>query len=489
MDGNTDDGNKPRAWGKSLDVVKSISLDRVASDVNRHRLKRLRKKIAGPLSEKERTKMRRVIAMEAEGRLEELPSDLRANAHRMKRILLLIFLKVGPRPKWSFKVDELAEEFGETPETVRRGILDLEEASLVEVTRKQHHWKGGWWRSEYRLVWPNLRELAEGRDVQRSLFDGGEGADPVRAEGFPSVEPVGQGPGDGSMQTSHSGPITRCEKSTSHREDSISHGGYSTSHCEKSISHSDRASTHSERSLNAQAHARANSFSSSSFKSNSSPSLSLIRTEKKKDFENGRQAGRQAFEPCDRPEWESARSRLQPLISAWAKAINNAAAKGWSPMQVAELLDQFEKHSLGDIRAWKVGSLYWQLVNGIPGSLIDMPMSDAYVRALRDQKQAAERKAHEARMAAKARSQDLEVGKAEELESRFGPQLDALDEDGLRNLIDRADLSRQERADILQGAALKVRISPLSRFGQRVRPKLLRRLAEESECHTTKSDG
>lgn len=474
MDGTHDDRTKkPRAWGKSLDVLKAVGLERVADEVNRRRLKRLRQKIAGPLSERERKKMRRLIALDAEGRLEELPSDLRANASRMKRILLLIFLKVGARASWSFKVGDLAEEFGETSETVRRGILDLEEACLIEVTRKQHHWKGGWWKSEYRLVWPNLSELAEGRDVQRSLFDGGDA--PVRAEGFQPVEPVGQGPGDGSTLTSHDGLIPRCEKSTSHHENLISHSEESTSHCEDTTSHSDRATSHCGRSYNAQARTPASSFSSS-FQSSIPPSSFSARAEKKKDFEGGRQTERRNAEPCDRPEWGSVRSRLQPLIAAWPKAINNAAEQGWSPSQAEQLLDQFDQHAVGDVRAWKVGSLYWQLTNGAPGTLIDMPPCDAYVRARRDQKLAAARDAVAARAAAQAAKKETEGERASNLESRFGALLDQLEGDPLDRLIAEAC-----PATFHQKQCRKYAQSQTKRFGL-YRDDLLRLLERDAEC-------
>ncbi|TXH46015.1 MAG: hypothetical protein E6Q97_30415 [Desulfurellales bacterium] len=463
--------------------LQAISLDRVAREVNLQRLKRLKAKIAGALSERERLKMRRVIALQSEGRLEELPSDLRANAQRMKRILLLIFLKVGSRMKWAFKVDELAEEFGETSETVRRGILDLEDACLIEVTRKHHHWKGGWWKSEYRLVWPNLRELAEGRSVQGTLFDGGDGTDLVRAECFPPVEPAGQGPGDGTTPTSHDGLITRCEKSTSHCEHSISHHGCSISHhgcsishSEQSISHSDRASTHSGRSLNTRARPYARSSFSSSSTSRPSSSFSALPGEEKKKALEGRGGARAGpTSACDRPEWGRVRSRLQPLIQCWAKAIDQAAEHGWTAEQAEALIDQFERSSVGTIRAWKVGSLYWQLTNGTPGSRIDMPPCEAFVRARRDQQLDLERRAQAARQSAAAAKRDVDQGRRSTLESDFGERLDQLAGDELDRLIAAAVPDEFHRRLCRKYARNQ------QRFGL-YREALLKRLAEEAGC-------
>lgn len=478
MDGAAnDDDPKPRAaWGKSLAVLKAIALDQVAREVNLQRLKRLKAKIAGALSERERVKMRRVIALQAEGRLEELPSDLRANAQRMKRILLLIFLKVGSRMKWAFKVDELAEEFGETSETVRRGILDLEDACLIEVTRKHHHWKGGWWKSEYRLVWPNLRELAEGRPVQGTLFDGGDGTDSVRAECFSPVEPAGQGPGEGTTPTSHDGLIPRCEKSTSHCEHSISHHEYTTSHSEQSISHSDTASTHSGRSLNTRARPYARSSFSSSLTSSPSSSLSAQSGEEKKKALEGRGGARAGpSSACDRPEWGRVRIRLQPLIQCWAKAIDQAAEHGWTAEQAEALIDQFERNSVGAIRAWKVGSLYWQLTNGTPGSRIDMPPCEAFVRARRDQQLQVERRAQAARQSAAAAKRDVDQGRRSNLEIEFGERLDQLSGDELERLI-RAAIVDEFHQRLCRKYARNEQ-----RFGL-YRETLLKRLAEEAGC-------
>lgn len=416
---NADQPSKA-GWWNNLAVIQSIELVSVAAEVNARRLRDLRARLDGPLDDRQRKKMSRVLARHQAGTLHELPSDLAANADRMRQVLIAIFRKLGARPTWSFKVLQLAEEFGLKESTVRRGILDLEAACLVEVTRKTNQWKGGKTASNYRLVWPNLRDLAASQGVQGRLFDPERGADgPVRAEGFRPVEPVGRDPGE--------------RNTTSHGEEQSTHRGRSTSHHDRSITHGGEATSHGGRSPHARPRTHASSFFSFPHSPQSSPPSKreeevgpcLIRTD-------GR---RKASEPCDRPEWGRVRSRLVHLLAAWPKAINVAAERGWSPDQAERLVETFEGKTVGEVRAWSVGILYWQLTNGLPGSSINLPPCEAYVRAARDARLDSERK-----LAAQSASRQTETRTAaaaelDQLDERFGPTLDALSGEPLEQLV------------------------------------------------------
>jgi len=240
MDGDRTNGGPRRKtpWQQRLDVLKSISLEKIAKEVNKQRLTKLRAKLAGSLSERERKKMRRVLNLFEAGRLEELPPDMRANARRMKRTLLAMFAKMHLRRQWRMKVDDIAASMAVDVQTARRGVFDLEDAHIVAVDRQMRHWDGGWGASEYTVVAPTLIDLACSQGLQGSLFDLTAEPEPGSAEcarGNESPEQASQGAEPAGGETDSRPPAT------THRGKSTSHDGKSTSHRGKSTSHDGRS--------------------------------------------------------------------------------------------------------------------------------------------------------------------------------------------------------------------------------------------------------
>ena len=180
-------------WLKRLDLLRSISLEGIAQEINARRV--------------------------AENQGEAVARDKRAGARRMQRALVAIHEILGQNRTWVVTVEVIARQMHVGERTARRALSDLEQACLVEITRRERaRRRGGQGPSEYRLVWPNLLDLAESQGLQPSLDFPPEdapqagGAEAVIAESDrpdgPSGPPQparGRAPGHSGRAPGHSG--------------------------------------------------------------------------------------------------------------------------------------------------------------------------------------------------------------------------------------------------------------------------------------------
>jgi len=397
-------------------VIRSLSLRTIAAEVNRQRLDVLREKIR-TASSAQRKKMRRLTRLYATGRLEtvdDLPSDLRADARRMQRTLTALHLAMGDAFVVTRSVAVMAESAGMTAETLRRGILDLEQGRLLLVRRRDRPRRsGGQGVSEYRLVLATLRDLAWSQGLQGELFDcgrPGQGHDDSVAESFGnSSVPSGQNHPSGASVA----------------------GGRAPTHGGRAPTHGGRAPTHGGRALRPRAGTSlAESFSPTSSSSSSPPEESQPAQREKETTEE--------FELLTAV---SRRLKMYGVADHHDLVMHQDPEAGWSADQMCDFVDDLERETIDGVAKWSPGAVWWQLKRGAPGSRITLPPTDAWLRARRDRDRRLERDC-EARRAAEQRPQrEAEETAWRQREERLGPILDSLSPDDLRRLAEQTNNS------------------------------------------------
>lgn len=442
------DRASPRAEDRRREeVLQSLRLGTVAAEINAQRLGDLKATLAGRLTPKERKKRRRLLDLERDGRLTELPSDMQANAARMQRTLLALYrLLVRKGFGASIPIKAIAAEMGANVSTARRGVLDLEAGFLIAVDRRPRaRCEGGQGPSGYRPVWSNLRDLAFTQGLQGQLFhqlhvrDAKDSVSPRRGSAVPVTvdegsqpdelsgrEPsrtwasvtapqrgtAGGQPGGLPGRKPQAGDAGPCEKAPTH-------GEIPRSHCDSAPSHSEIPPTHSEWP---RAHAPARSLSPLLLREDlsSSPSPSSKKEKKNESY-----------------LWREIRDRLWSIdVQDAGRACQVARDAGWTAEQAAELLDACERERIAGVLPWRPGAVYWQLCNGRPGSSIDLPRQEDWIRARRDADLAARRRKAEQQQAAEREAAQRRSSQRNELEEAWGELLDSLDPGQLDQLIE-----------------------------------------------------
>jgi hypothetical protein len=403
-------------WLKRLELLKSLDLGTLAAELNARR---------GPVKR-----------------------DKRAAAGRMRRALVAIHEIVRNDRSWVVSMEVIAREMGASENTARRAVLDLEEACLVEVVRRQRaRRRGGQGPSEYRLVWPNLLDLAATQGVQRGLFEGGD------APAEPGVRDVSEEarPEDLSGRRDEG---QRCGGAPSQSGGAPSHCDRAPSHCDRAPSHCDRAPSHCGSALSS---ARAPApLSNPSFHPPPLPD------------------GGEDFSLA----WKTVRKELAAYgVATHRQAAAFAGDRGWSPEQIRELLAQCLRQTIDGVRAYGPGAVHRHLMTGEPGTPMRLAPSDAYNRAKRDrERQQAERRARErARQSEDHRSRKRDGEYENPLEAEWGAVLDRAGPEEIAALFEAAALTDFQRRLALRE---KCPEKPVRRFGA-VRPLLLEALAAQ----------
>jgi hypothetical protein len=77
--------------------------------------------------------------------------------------------------------------------------------------------------------------------------------------------------------------------------------------------------------------------------------------------------------------WTEAAARLRRYgVALVSQTIDAARSRGWTALQVIALIDECERRSVGDIRAWPAGLVATHLRTADPGTSIKSPVSAEY---------------------------------------------------------------------------------------------------------------
>ena len=379
-------------WLLRLELLKSLTLKAVAEEVNERRLRALNDLLADMTqikAEAPRTsrpggadqfaRLRKLV--ESQGwPLYSLPSDMRADAARMKRCVLALHSLLGNQRCRQLSDAQIATEMCVSDRTARRAVQDCREAFLVDVAETYRAPVKGGGRAEngFLLIWPTLADLAQDTRAP-SLFDPTLPAEMTR--GNDASEPA--------LPSGHNG------QPSGHNGQLPGHNGL------------------------VRDTARAPSFPISSNPSSSSPGPK----------DRADQEGEEDWIFQD-PDWQAAYRKLAGYpVSDAVRALKAARQRGWQASQVIALIDDCVVKSIGEIRAWHPGQVWWQLAKGAPGSRITMQPCEEFRRAARDR---------DLELAKKRQARAVEVlqpaRKSEDLEARLGRILDDLSPDQLRDL-------------------------------------------------------
>lgn len=422
---------KPTPKQLRSQVIRSLSLVTIADEVNRMRLAALREKIE-TATPAQRKRMPRLIRLYEAGQLEtvdDLPADLKADARRMKNTLFALHLAMGENFYVTRSVKDIAELARMTEQTTRRGVLDLENACLIIVTRRERPRRtGGQGVSQYQLVSATLRDIALSQGLQGELFDCGrrvEGDSDAVAESF-------GGPDESSGQSHPTGPFP---SDAGESPGTPSHGGNAPSHHGNPPSHGGRPPSHHGRAYRPRAgESPAESPESLSERteppSSSSPEPPCVSSEE----------GTTTTGVSERQWLHVVSERLKDygLGSHYQLALIDAPKKGWTARQLLEFCDDLERETIGDVRKFKPGAVWWQLTYGEPGSRITMPPREEWTREKRNEALRAARERDAVADADKAERRQAERAAEQEREERLGPVLDAMPDDELRAFVAQA---------------------------------------------------
>jgi hypothetical protein len=368
---------KPKtAWQTRLEHLQSLSLDGVVEEINRERFSKLLSLLAAP-SAREKDRMARLIKMHDAGELIQLPTDQRANAVRMRRVLIGLHRRCGNFPSCVVDVPRLASDSLVTPATCERAVRDLAEGKLVIANRKRARPAryGGQGPSSYQIVWSTIADLARTQGVQGSLFQ--SDLPPPCAGALP--------------------------------------------HSAGALPHSAGALPHKP-GANARADASFHSFFQNPSPSPSSPREPLPHAVPSAHVAELPPAKSEEEKGSLVAGWEAAEQALREYgIYLSRDAARGAQAHRWSADQVLALLADCRARSIataeGPVQAWGAGLVFRHLQLTPAGTPIRLPPAEAYVRAKRDQelrtaaardavRQADEARAAVAREEAAARARD-----------------------------------------------------------------------------------
>jgi len=398
-------------WLLKLELIKSLSLVAIADEINTRRLSALNDLLADTTRIKRASQDRRkregggdqygrlLKLVEQQGwPLYQLPSDMRADANRMKRYLIALHSRLGNQRCRQLSDEEIAEEMCVSPRTARRGAQDCREAFLVDVAEHNRAPASGGGRdlNGFMIVWPTLADLAEGPRVQ-SLFE-------------PSLP---------AEMTQRDERILQPENPVRPFDD-FGHSGETHGHSGETHGHSGLVRNT----------ARAPSPLSLSNLNTSSSSLHLPpRTSRRKDKEE------EDLIFLRNTEWKLAYEALKTYpVGDSARAIRSARLLGWTAEQVLEFIAECKAKVINGRRAWEPGQVWWQLKNGSPGSRISMQPSELYRREKRNHEIALERKRREA----KAAEETAPRQKSSEIDPRIAEQFEAMLPDQIAELATAA---------------------------------------------------
>ncbi len=363
-------------WKRRRQMICCIDFDRIAVEVNRIRLRDLNAKLMDPEQARRSPRLAKL-----QWPLKSLPTDLKADAGRMRRTLLALHEIIGRNHSFRQRVAIIGERMGASAETAERGVRDLRECHLVDVkarvgdrqedgTRRRRDRVGGRGPSEYKILWASIADEATSRGAQPALDLHDEDDSVAGGSGGPDVlSGRGQPGGDRAP----------------HGEGSLPHGEGSLPHGEGSLSRRARAISPS--------------------RSSSKPPPPVLPQAEEAD------------------DWTRLRTRLAAYgVGCTRVAIREARIHGWTAPQVAQLLDECERLSFVDtdgsvVRAHPPGRVYTQLVSFEPGTRIALAPAPGYVEAQRARQQRELRRADQAR----------EQQQQEERESRFRESWEALE--------------------------------------------------------------
>lgn len=408
---------KPSLWIERRDMIESICFDSIAAELNVRRLKERNARLLDP---GEAAKTPR-LAKAAFGWLERLPSDMAADAPRMKRALRALHEIIGNDRKFVVRVQRIADLMKASDETTRRGLRDLEEACVVAVVRRERERRtGGQGPSEYMIVWPTVADLARSQGFQRSLFSE-------------------DGEGDGSTDFGRSDKSSEGHSDAAPCGEALTHRGGAPPHHGEALTHGGEAHT------------------SNRVREIPSPdSLSQYPPSPPSPSKRSLKSSGGEAEEADLEEWIPVRRRLSAYgIGNPRDAINVGAPRGWTPPQVMKLLDQCEKLCIDAIKAHPPGRVWWQIREGEPGSEISMPPAETYRRAARDREQLLAQKRRD------AKTSDAPAAKAtepiDELPLEKLRELLPLIPEQLRRLVSRAlDEGRDPRKNGMGRTGLRI---------------------------------
>ena len=331
-------GRKKTPWQMRLEFLQSLSLDRVVEEINRERFAKLLQLLAAP-SGREARRMTRLMRLYETDQLRQLPTDQRASAGRMKRVLIGLHRQLGNHAVCVVDIPRLASNSGVEPDTCERAIRDLHDGKLIfgDRERQRARRSGGQGWSSYGIVWSTVADLALCQGAQRTLFN----LPPPNAGALP--------------------------------------------HCAGALPHETAANFPNGRSPRAHADASfLRFFSKPSSPSPPSPADPLSQGTPSANLAEPHPAkSEQEKKKFLAGDWERVAGELV-AYGVYSDCLRAARDRGWSPDQVRELVAACLLKSVGHIRAWGPGLVFRHLQLAPPGTPIRMAPCEAYVRAKRD---------------------------------------------------------------------------------------------------------
>jgi hypothetical protein len=411
-----------------------------------------------------------------------------ADHARMKLAMLALHELIGDRPKAKLAYKEIAEKMADlshrtcSAKTAERAIRDLCDESFVgkeAAARARCRGEGGDSANIYLIAWSTMRDMAAEQGVQGLLFAGEDAAASAPGRGRPDSRSGGRWSADEEVrsawdgtQTFSAGRVGQPDKrsggtSPAESEDPVElegtrgplaagsgrpdersgadhgsdgvgaprHGVRAPRHGDEAPRHGVGAPRHPARDAppGGDAHSPLKSFKSKDRSSSSSIPIP-------------RKGGGGRNKWWDREDEPRLIQRLRSLRSndpdEWVRfppiVLRHAREGGWTAEQVDELIDWYLAQRIGDVFAYSLESLCATLKHQPPGSRIGFKPCHLYLEERVAQ-------ARRANVVLQAEQRDREATEKlarkqerEALEEQFGEQLDQLDGDELRELIEAA---------------------------------------------------